>query len=191
MARTPDTDTDLLRRARLDAEAFGTFYERHAPRVHGWLARETGSRELAADLTAETFAEALRAVHRFRGVHAASGAAWISAIAANVLRHYQRSDRAGTSARQRLGIPVREAELPDWTDVDARAAASARGRELTAALALLPSDQRTAIDLRVVQQLPFDDVAARMQCSEPAARMRVSRALRTLRSHLDTEEPHR
>ena len=104
MARETDTDTALLRRARHDAEAFGQFYERHARRIYACLARETGNADLAADLTAETFAEALRAVHRFRGVHAASGAAWISAIALNVLRHYQRSDRARTSARRRLGI---------------------------------------------------------------------------------------
>jgi DNA-directed RNA polymerase specialized sigma24 family protein len=36
-----------------------------------------------------------------------------------------------------------------------------------------------------MQQLPFGDVAARLDCSERAARMRVSRALRTLRSQLD------
>jgi RNA polymerase sigma factor (sigma-70 family) len=185
VARENDTDTALLRRARHDAEAFGQFYERHARRIYACLVRDTGNADLAADLTAETFAEALRAVHRFRGVHAASGAAWISAIALNVLRHYQRSDRARTSARRRLGIPVREADPPDWSDVDARAAADARGPEIAAALARLPSGQRHAIDLRVMQQLPFGDVAARLDCSERAARMRVSRALRTLRSQLD------
>lgn len=108
MARENETDTDLLRRARHHAEAFGEFYERHARRIYAGLVRDTGD----ADLTAETFAEALRSVHRFRGVHPASGAAWISAIALNVLRHYQRSDRARTSARWRLGIAVREAEPP-------------------------------------------------------------------------------
>ena len=180
-----DTDTELLRRARHDPEAFGAFYGRHAARIHAGFLRDTGNADLAADLTAESFAEALRSVHRFRGVHAASGAAWISAIALNVLRHYQRSDRVRTRARRRLGIPVREAEPPEWSDVEARAAAAARGPELAAALARLPSDQRAAVDLRVVQQLPFDDVAARLNCSERAARMRVSRALRTLRGQLD------
>ena len=86
MGRETATDTDLLRRARHDAEAFGEFYERHARRIYARLVRDTGDADLAADLTAETFAEALRAVHGFRGVHAASGAAWISAIALNVLR---------------------------------------------------------------------------------------------------------
>ena len=185
MARETDTDTDLLRRARHDAEAFGEFYARHARRIYAGLVRETGNADLAADLTAEAFAEALRAVHRFRGVHAASGAAWISAIALNVLRHYQRSDRARTSARRRLGIPVREAEPPDWRVADARGGGAARGPALGGALARRPAGPRNAIDLRVMQQLPFDDVAARLDCSERAARRRVSRGLRTLRSQLD------
>jgi RNA polymerase sigma-70 factor (ECF subfamily) len=181
----PDSDTDLLRRARHDTDAFGEFYERHARRVHAGFLRDTTDRELAADLTAETFAEALRAVHRFRGVHSASGAAWISAIAQNVWRHYLRNDRVRTTARRRVGMPVRESEPGDFAEAEARAAAAARAPELAAALARLPSDQRAAVDLRVVQQLSFGDVAARLDCSERAARMRVSRALRTLRTHLD------
>src|SRR5204863_295924 len=122
-----------------DADAFGTFYARHAPGVRAGFVRELRNPELAADLTAETFAEALRAVHRFRGVHAASGRAWISAIAANVLSHYLRSDRVRTSARialvagagtatvagaavaaeQLLGGPAPPAVKRDIADVDA------------------------------------------------------------------------
>ena len=60
--RETDTDTDLLRRARRDADAFGEFYGRHARRIYACLVRDTGNADLAADLTAETFAEALRGV---------------------------------------------------------------------------------------------------------------------------------
>jgi DNA-directed RNA polymerase specialized sigma24 family protein len=44
----------------------------------------------------------------------------------------------------------------------------------------LPADQRAALELRVVQQLPYDEVAGRLDCSINAARLRVSRALRAL-----------
>jgi DNA-directed RNA polymerase specialized sigma24 family protein len=53
------TDEELLRQARRDADAFRVFYDRHAPRLLAWLRAETRDAWLAAELTAETFAQAL------------------------------------------------------------------------------------------------------------------------------------
>jgi DNA-directed RNA polymerase specialized sigma24 family protein len=50
-------DAELL--ARSDADSFAEFYRRHARRLAGWLMRMTGDAEVAADLTAETFAAAM------------------------------------------------------------------------------------------------------------------------------------
>jgi len=44
----------------------------------------------------------------------------------------------------------------------------------------LPREQRRALELRVLDQLPYEEVAGRLGCSENAARLRVSRALRSL-----------
>jgi RNA polymerase sigma-70 factor (ECF subfamily) len=44
----------------------------------------------------------------------------------------------------------------------------------------LPTDQRLALELRVVDQLEYDEVAGRLGISVNAARLRVSRALRSL-----------
>ena len=54
------------------------------------------------------------------------------------------------------------------------------GPALHIAVEGLPSPQRRALELRVVQQLSYDEVAGRLGCSQNAARLRVSRALRTL-----------
>ena len=52
------TDEELL--AGADPAAFEAFYRRHAETVLGALARRSGDPALAAELTAETFAVALR-----------------------------------------------------------------------------------------------------------------------------------
>jgi DNA-directed RNA polymerase specialized sigma24 family protein len=56
-----DLDVDRLAAliARGDREAFELLYRRHVVVVVRWCLRETGSRELAADLTAELFPAAL------------------------------------------------------------------------------------------------------------------------------------
>jgi RNA polymerase sigma factor (sigma-70 family) len=69
-------------------------------------------------------------------------------------------------------------------------AASEMGPALHSAVQGLPSPQRRALELRVVQQLSYDEVAGELGCSQNAARLRVSRALRTLTSALNpAEEP--
>jgi RNA polymerase sigma-70 factor, ECF subfamily len=176
------TDAALLRAARTDAAAFEAFYVRWAVPLHAWLRGQVGA-DAAADLTAETFAQALLGLHRFRGEHPGSGAAWLWGIARNLVRQHHRTARLDATARERLGIPVR-AYGDEYDEAEARAAAAALAHELAAALGELPADQRRAIELRVLADLDFGAVAAGLDCNEPAARMRVSRALNVLRSRL-------
>src|SRR6476646_10606387 len=97
-------DSALLRRARLDASAFGVFYRRHARAVYRSLLLDCGDPDVALDLTAETFAQALQSLGRFRGPRVSSGRAWIFAIANSMLLQYQRERRVEDRARRRLGI---------------------------------------------------------------------------------------
>ena len=80
----------------------------------------------------------------------------------------------------RLGLPIAFAESEDYERVDERMAAAAMAPALAVAVDGLPPDQRRALELRVVDQLPYEEVAGRLGCSENAARLRVSRALRAL-----------
>jgi Sigma-70 region 2 len=74
------SDEELLVASVGDEEAFAAFYRRHARPLAGFFMRRTGDAELAADLTAETFAAALAARRRF---DPAKGAAigWLYGIA--------------------------------------------------------------------------------------------------------------
>ena len=60
------SDDDLLAATRAEPEAFAVFYRRHVDSLLAYFARRTRDAELAADLTAETFAAALDGAHRHR-----------------------------------------------------------------------------------------------------------------------------
>jgi RNA polymerase sigma-70 factor (ECF subfamily) len=111
------SDDELLVAGVTDVEAFAAFYRRHAAPLAGFFLARTGNRELAADLTAETFAAALAARRRF---DPAKGPAvgWLYGIARNkLLKAFERGAAAdGSRAVQLL------AALPD----EQRAAISAR-----------------------------------------------------------------
>ena len=181
------TDADLLAAARQDPAAFREFYDRYAAWVHSWFSRQTGSDSAALDLTAETFAQAWHSSRRFRDMADGSGAPWLFGIARNLLRQYHKHNRIETAARDRLGLPLAFAESEEYERVDERMAATALGPALKHAVDGLPSEQRRALELRVVQQLSYDEVAGRLGCSQNAARLRVSRALRTLTLELANE----
>jgi RNA polymerase sigma-70 factor (ECF subfamily) len=180
----PADDATLVRSLRRDPAAFEAFYRRWAPPLHAWLRGQVGA-DAAAELTAETFAQALVGAHRFRGTTAAEAVGWLWGIARNHARQYHRTARLESAARQRLGIAERAYDTEAWDEVDARASAAALAAELTAALDGLSPGQRRALQLRVVSGLDFGLVAERLGCEEPAARMRVSRALSLLRSRLE------
>jgi RNA polymerase sigma factor (sigma-70 family) len=173
------TDAELLGAARNDPQAFREFYDRYALWVRVWFTRQTGSESAALDLTAETFAQAWHSLRRFRDLADGSGAPWLFGIARNLLRQYHKHNRIETAARQRLGLAAL-AEGDEYEAVDERVAARSLAPALAAAVRLLPPDQRAALELRVVQQLDYNEVAGRLGISQNAARLRVSRALRAL-----------
>jgi RNA polymerase sigma factor (sigma-70 family) len=174
------SDAELLGAARSDPQAFREFYDRYALWMHVWFQRHTGSESAALDLTAETFAQAWHSLRRFRDMADGSAAPWLFGIARNLLRQYYKHNRIETAARERLGLPLAFAESEDYDAVDERVAARSLAPALAAAVRLLPPDQRRALELRVVQQLDYEEVAGRLGCSQNAARLRVSRALRAL-----------
>ena len=56
-------------------------------------------------------------------------------------------------------------------------------------LQALPPDQRTAVVLRFYEDLPFDEIAAILDCPSSTARSHVHRAVAALRARLTEENP--
>jgi RNA polymerase sigma-70 factor (ECF subfamily) len=176
VGETP-TDAALVLAARTDPAAFRRLYERHAAAIHAFHLRRCRDREAALDLTAETFAQAWLSRFRFHDRAGGSAMPWLLAIARNVLVSSVRKRTLERSACERLGL------------AEPRPAAGAEPEEawldgLDEALAGLPAGQRNALTLRVVDGLPYDEVASVLGTSAEAARVRVHRGLESLRNRL-------
>ena len=174
------SDEALLAVTALEPAAFGTFYARHEDTVLLFFLRRAGSAELAADLTAETFAAALISAERFRP-GSAPAVAWLFGIARNVWATSVRRGRVEARARRRLGLPPLVLDDPALDRVNE----VADDGEAVRRLAALPNDQRAAIRARVLDERDYDDIARELRCSEAVVRKRVSRGLATLRSQME------
>ena len=135
---------------------------------------------MAADLTAETFAEAFASRERYRDM-GASAVAWLFGIAKHRLGCALRRRRVDDRARQRLG--VQRVELDD-VSIE-RIEALVDFAPVRKALEELSPKVAQAISLRVGDDLPYAEVARRLGCSEGAARVRVARGLAHLARTLE------
>ena len=173
------TDAELLLASREDPATFVELYRRHAEDLLRYFARRTLDPESAAELTAETFAEAFASRGTYRDT-GANGVAWVYGIARHQLGRYFRAGRVDAGARKKLGMPERDLVPEDYERIEDLIDFAPIRAALAEALETLQDDQREALKLRVIDGLPYPEVASKLHCAETAARQRVSRGLRKL-----------
>lgn len=178
----PTADVGLV-----DPAGFSGFYRRNERQLIRFFAREVYDPELALDLTAETFAQAFIGRHRFRGKSRAEQAAWLQTIARRQLSRYYRRGRVERKALQRLRVELPRPNRDELERIEELAGLADARAAVRHALSRIGPDQRQALELRVVNELPYPEVARRLGVSEQTARARVSRALRALESGLEFE----
>src|SRR5436190_21251392 len=111
------TDAELLLASRDEPAAFVELYRRHAEDLVRYFARRTLDPEAAAELTAETFAEAYASRAKYRDT-GADGVAWLYGIGRHELGRFFRSGRIDRSARQRIGLPPSDLPLEDYERIE-------------------------------------------------------------------------
>ena len=138
-------DRELVRLTRKAPEAFGVFYARH---------------ELAADLCAESFAEALQACRQGSVAQVEVPVAWLFGIAAHKLADCARSGQVEVRARDRLQMRAIELTRGQLSDIE-------RLLDEEAAATLLDGlgpQQRTAVSAYVLAGEPYAQIAAQTRC---------------------------
>lgn len=177
-------EASVLRRVALgDDRAFSAFYREHLDAVVAFFKRRVGDRELAFNLTAETFAAVVLSAGSYHGD--GPPVAWLFGIARNKLRESLRHERVADAARRRLGMEAIGLDDEALERVEERA--SSGESRLAQALQALPEATRAALVARLVEEEEYGDIAARLQCSEQVVRQRVHRGLNQLRANLREE----
>jgi RNA polymerase sigma factor (sigma-70 family) len=170
-----------------DAGEFDDLYRRESEAVLVFFARRTLDSEVALDLTAETFAQAYCGWRGVRGGSREERQAWLYTIARRRLSRYLRRGRVEARALRRLGIQTPVAHEDDLALIEERAGLAQLRAALSGELVRLSAEQRRALELRIVQERPYSQVARDLGISELAARARVSRGLRALGRALDLQ----
>ena len=177
--RLEDRDLVLAYQAG-DDEAFAELVREYRPQLLGHARRKLGCPEAAEDAVQEALVRALRAMPRFNGNYLVGP--WLHRILSNVCsdegnrkrregektERFASNDRAlnpPSSIEDELGLDIDDSELADAVDN-------------------LSEQYREALMLRFVEELSYEEVAAKAGVSEENARARVSRARNAVRAAL-------
>jgi RNA polymerase sigma-70 factor (ECF subfamily) len=166
-----------------DPDAFAAFYRENVRSLTGFFLHRTNDPELAMDLAAETFAEALAGRRRF-DARKGTATMWLYGIARHKLARALERGRVEDSARRKLKM------APLVLDDEAleRVEATRDGRAVEL-LSGLPEEQRSAVSERVLEERGYEEMAARARTSEAVIRKRVSRGLAGLRNQIEEPKP--
>jgi RNA polymerase sigma-70 factor (ECF subfamily) len=169
----PLGDAELLaRHVAGDPEAFGELVRRHRDRLWAVALRTLGDREEAADAVQDALVSAFRSAHTFRGQSAVT--TWLHRITVNACL-----DRVRRAASRRTAPMADETNFEFLMEPHESAEAPAeRGelhRELLAALATLPVEQRAALVLVDMQGYPVAEAAAVLKVPTGTVKSRCAR----------------
>jgi RNA polymerase sigma factor (sigma-70 family) len=173
------SDEELIVASREDPGAFRELYDRWAEQILAYFVRRVLDVELAADLMAETFAAAYESRERFRDV-GRPGGAWLYGIARRKLSHFYRHRKVEMQAARRLGMERAQIDEESAAQIAALVDRDERRVSAQAALVRLSAAEREAVELRVIEELDYDEISSRLQITSVAARTRVHRGLARL-----------
>ncbi len=187
-----ENDKALVARARKgDRRAFDLLVLKYQHRVQRLLARYIRDPELVFDLAQETFIKAYRALERFRGDSAFY--TWVYRIAVNTAKNQLASDARGgymvslnSGGSDESDEPMMEPEaLRDGRTPEALAATEELKAAIDRAISALPEDLRTALTLREMEGLSYDEIAAVMDCPIGTVRSRIFRAREAIEQSIE------
>lgn len=186
--RASDPDAPLVRRFQAgDQGAFQELYERYKTKVYNTAYRITCNATEAADVTQEVFIHLFKKMGLFE--FRSSFSTWVYRMSVNasidryrkITRHpaYSTDDEVFQESSQyrKLADEKRPA-------ADQEASQKETEAHVQQMIASLPVKLRTAVVLRYLQDLSYQEVAQALRCSEGTVKSRLNRAHEKLRKLL-------
>lgn len=180
-ATANDDATLMLAYARGELAAFNTLYARHRGTLYRFLLRSTRDPRLAEELFQETWSRVI--VARARYSPQAKFSTWLLQIAHNLLIDSHRRKRpmaTGVEAEHAL----ESVAMPDHEQPEHVLSEFERRRRLQRAIEDLPEDQRTAVLLRLENDLSVEEIAHVTGVGRETAKSRLRYAMNRLREQL-------
>jgi RNA polymerase sigma-70 factor (ECF subfamily) len=160
-----------------DLDKLGLLYERHKKRLFGFFYNLGNNPSVSEDLVQNVFVRMLKYRKSYTGE--GSFAAWMFRMARNV--NYDHHKKVGKE-RVAQGVSPEDANMGSEDDLNEALEQQGNAFLVKKALSLLPTDKKEILLLSKYRELKFHEIGEILGCTEGAAKVRVHRALKDLRS---------
>jgi len=182
-----NNDKELVKRAQEgDKTAFNALVTKYQIKVVNLVTRYVKDSDEAQDVAQEAFIKAYRGINKFRGDSAFY--TWLYRIAINSAKNYLVSQSRKTPA---FAVDVEDAEhmesataLKEFGTPEGQMLTEEIETTVYKAIKELPEDLKTAITLRELEGMSYDEIAEVMQCPIGTVRSRIFRAREAIDKHL-------
>jgi len=181
------TDQALVERVQKgDKKAFDVLVLKYQHKVANLISRYIRDQAEVLDVTQEAFIKAYRALPKFRGDSAFY--TWLYRVAINTAKNHLASQarrppgddiEAETAEQMDVGAPLKEGDTPERLALQREIAETVQ-----LAMDELPTDLRTAIVLRELEGLTYEEIAQAMDCPIGTVRSRIFRAREAIDARL-------
>ena len=183
-----EVDRQLVARAqRGDKQAFELLVEKYQRKLARLLSRFIRDPAEVEDVTQEAFIKAYRALPAFRGDSAFY--TWLYRIGINTAKNYLMA--MGRRAPTSTEVEAEEAEgfeegeqLRDINTPESMLLSNEIARTVNATIEQLPEELRTAIQMREIEGMSYEDIAKAMDCPIGTVRSRIFRAREAIAEQL-------
>ncbi|SOE48417.1 RNA polymerase sigma factor RpoE [plant metagenome] len=183
-----DADAELVARVqRGDKKAFDLLVLKYQRKIMRLLSRMIRDPSDIEDVAQEAFIKAYRALPQFRGESAFY--TWLYRIAVNTARNWMASSGRRPSAPNAIELEDGETfnetdSLSDISTPESVVASREIAQTVNAAIQDLPEELRTAIVLREIEGMSYEDIAQSMDCPIGTVRSRIFRAREAIAARL-------
>lgn len=169
-----------------DKKAFDVLVLKYQNKVANLISRYIRDQAEVLDVTQEAFIKAYRALPKFRGDSAFY--TWLYRVAINTAKNHLAAQsrrppgddiEAETAEQMDMGVALKEGDTPERMALQREIAETVQQ-----AMDDLPEDLRTAITLRELEGLTYEEIAQAMDCPIGTVRSRIFRAREAIDNRL-------
>ena len=155
-----------------DTEKFVILYDLYMEKIYRYLFFRLHHKELAEDLTSQTFLQAYSKIHQYYSTKGAFGA-WLYRVARNLMIDEIRRKKPTDNIDQHF-------DLKDDTNIETETDRTLNSEAVQKLMETLPLDARELLTLRLWDELSYAEIAAVTGKNEGALKMQFSRLVKKL-----------
>lgn len=173
-------DLELVQQVKEgDQLAFSELVKRHQKVLLRVVLRFTRDLDLAEDVLQDSFVKAYQKIHQFEG--RSSFKSWLFRIAINTAKNKLRS-------LKKEQVSIDDVQVSKGAEAESALLRAAVEKKMKEEIDTLPAKQRTALMLRVYEEMSFKEIAQIMECPYDTAKANYRHGLMKLKAAMGGDE---